>query len=436
MTHTILRPLLSLALALTLSLPAAADTISARRAIEERPERAGGIYYAYPEDEITRGRLAPEGYEAFYVSHYGRHGSRYLISGDDYARVADRLAEADAAGCLTAEGLRLKAMVDSISAEARGRGGELTPLGSRQHRGIARRLAADYPGAFSAPDAAVTAASTPVMRCAHSMFAFIEGLKESYPRLDIPRESSERNMYYLNYHSPESGPYASHDGPWYADYVRFRAEKTRPERMMALLFKDGAGCLPPDPAAFYTDLYWLAVDVQNGETDADILGFFTTDELYDLWQTGNFNFYACNSSYPPAKGLHTANARNLVRNIVDTADSYIASGRRGASLRFGHDGNIIPLTALLQLDGCHSAAVDPARLADDYANFRISPMASNLQLIFLKPTDEAASADNVLVRVMLNERDIALPVAPALRGPDGAAHYRWSDLSAFMRSLL
>ena len=121
---------------------------------------------------------------------------------------------------------------------------------------------------------------------------------------------------------------------------------------------------------------------------------------------------------------------------MDTAESYIAGNRRGASLRFGHDGNIIPLTALLRLDGCYSDATDPARLADGYANFRISPMASNLQLIFLKPNGKNATAENVLVRVMLNERDIDLPVQATVSGPDGGTHYRWTELGNYLRSLL
>ena len=40
-------------------------------------ERLGGVYYAYPVTETTLAD-APEGYEPFYISHYGRHGSRWL----------------------------------------------------------------------------------------------------------------------------------------------------------------------------------------------------------------------------------------------------------------------------------------------------------------------------------------------------------------------
>lgn len=402
----------------------------ARSDIRERAERAGGVYYAYPTDEISPdyGKNIPEGYEPFYVSHYGRHGSRYLISDGDYTRLMERLADAAEAGALTARGEQLRLQLDTIWQEARGRGGELTPLGRRQQRGIARRLGMAYPQIF-AGDATVTAASTPVMRCAHSMFAFLEGIKELYPGLDIPRESSERNMVYLNYHSPESGPYASERGPWYQDYRRFKARNINPDRLIGTIFADNNYVDRwVDREGFYTDLYWLAVDLQNMETDINLLGLFTNDELYDIWQVYNFKFFARNSSYAPAHGLHTANARNLVRHIIDNADATIATGGHGATLRFGHDGNIIPLTALLRLEGCYSDTERPERLADDYADYSVSPMASNLQMVFFR-NPALPDAGDVLVRVYLNERDVALPV------PSHEKYYRWADLRPYLISL-
>lgn len=44
--------------------------------IAATPGKAGGVYYAYPEPEILQ-TPAPAGYKPFYISHYGRHGSRY-----------------------------------------------------------------------------------------------------------------------------------------------------------------------------------------------------------------------------------------------------------------------------------------------------------------------------------------------------------------------
>jgi hypothetical protein len=404
--------------------------LTPREEIEANPLKAGGIYLAYPADEISSvASERPKGYTPFYLSHYGRHGSRYLISDRDYSDIMGLLRDAASHDALTPTGLDVLSRLDTVWIEAEGRGGELTPLGTRQHRNIARRAATAFPEIFKGDDAEVTAASTVIMRCAHSMFAFMEGLKELNPHLDIARESSERHMVYLNYHSPESGPYSSHEGPWYQDYKRFKAKNTRPERLMALLFKDkGYVKHHVDQERLMWQLYWLAVDMQNMETPVSFMDLFTTDELYGLWETANFNFYACNSSYPLANGEHTANARNLVGDFLSKADACISGRRHGASLRFGHDGNIIPLTALLKIDGCHSDAIEPEDLAaGGYANFRISPMASNLQMIFFRNNK---NADDILVRVLLNEKPATLPIESA-----GSGLYSWSVLRPYLAGI-
>lgn len=422
------------ALLLLLVLPAVA--LSPREEIEAQPLKAGGIYLAYPEADIDpSAAVTPKGYEAVYLSHYGRHGSRYLISDRDYTVILDRLRDARDKDALTPLGLDVLNRVDSVWKEAEGRGGELTPLGTRQHRNIARRAAAAFPTIFSPADADVEASSTVVMRCAHSMFAFLEGLKESNPHLEPSRESSERNMYFLNYHSPESGPYSSHHGPWYQDYKRFKSLNTQPQRLMGTLFKDQEYLDRwVDQEDLMWQLYWLAVDMQNMETPVSFMDLFTTDELYNLWEVANFNFYACNSSYPLANGEHIANASNLVQNIISRADAHLSDDRHGATLRFGHDGNIIPLTALMQIDGCFSDAVEPADLAaGGYANFRISPMASNMQMIFFRPKkgEHKADGSDALVRVLLNERPAVLPIPNA--GMPGL--YSWTDLRAHLEKV-
>lgn len=413
--------------ALLVALPAQAR--HAREDINDNPLRAAGVYYAYPTEEISPDYASapPQGYQPFYISHYGRHGSRYLISDRDYSKIMDRLRDASQAGALTEAGERLRLQLDTVWSEARGRGGELSPLGTRQHKGIARRMAQAHPQVF-AGNAEVTAASTVVMRCAHSMFAFIEGLKELYPNLEIPRESGERTMVYLNYHSPESGPYASDKGPYYQDYRRFYRANTQPERLMNTIFADRNYVERwVDQEELMWSLYWLAADMQNMETDIDFFYLFTPEEMYNLWQTANFGFFGRNSSYAPAQGHFTANAKNLLNNIIDTADDYIAAHKNGATLRFGHDGNIIPLTALMQLDGCYTDIVRPEDLASEYADFRVSPMAANLQMVFYRNEAKAGTPDEIWVRIYLNEKDIALPVAPA--APN---YYRWADLRSYL----
>ncbi|MGN0224018.1 MAG: histidine-type phosphatase [Muribaculaceae bacterium] len=393
--------------------------------IAATPGKAGGVYYAYPTPDSTAWTAAPKGYKPFYISHYGRHGSRYLISDNDYAAPRDLLRRANEAGALTDLGREVLTRLDSVWLEGHGRGGELSPLGARQHQAIARRMYNAYPQVFDA-EGRYSACSTVVMRCAHSMFNFVSQLREMNPQLVIPCESGQRNMYFLNYHSPESGFYSSERGPWYQSWRRFRAEQTQPDRLVRSIFADAEWVATwVDPVEFMWQMYWVAVDMQNMETQLDFFDLFTAEELYSLWQVFNFNFFACNSSYAAAEGQLTGNARNLVHDMVAKADRCIAEGGHGADFRFGHDGNIIPLTALMRLTNCYTDEMRPERLASVWSDFKISPMASNVQMVFFRN-----NKGDVLVKILLNETEIAVDMPT-----DTFPYYRWSELREYLMNL-
>lgn len=397
--------------------------LTVKEEVTANPAKAGGVYYAYPgpADSLS---VAPAGYEAFYISHYGRHGSRYLISDDDYVRVIRHFQTADSLGLLTPLGKDVLGRLEMVWSEADGRGGELTPLGARQHKGIARRMYENYPTVF--PDSAeITARSTQVMRCAHSMMAFCEGLKEMNPSLVIPKESSKRWMSHLCWWTPEAAEWNSDRGPWKKVYDDFEKANINPDRLSASLF-DSIDGLPLSKEDMMWGLYWVAVDMQNMETNVGFFDVFTPDELYSLWRVNNLSFYIHNSSYPMSEGLIVANARNLLDNIILTADEYIAEGKTGATLRFGHDGNITPLSALMKLDGFCGEESDPEKVEEAWANFKVTPMASNLQVVFFRPVE---GEGEILVKFMMNENDVELPINTFCPG-----FYKWSDAREFLKS--
>lgn len=70
-----------------------------RDKIEENPERAGGVYhyYEYAPSALTK---APKGYKPFYISHYGRHGSRYHTSANLFKGAVETLSSAERLDCL------------------------------------------------------------------------------------------------------------------------------------------------------------------------------------------------------------------------------------------------------------------------------------------------------------------------------------------------
>lgn len=399
----------------------------ARQEVADNPAKAGGVYYAYPVTE-SHNSPAPKGYTPFYVSHYGRHGSRYLISDQDYANVIDVMRKAHDAGKLSPLGEDVYNRLQLVWDEAEGRGGELTPLGARQHHDIAQRMYKAYPQVFG-KDAEITAASTQVMRCAHSMFNFIEGLKELDPTLIIPKESNARNMIYLCHSEPPSWDFNDNKGrlPWKQEYNKWRDGKVNPDRLMASLFNDSGYVLRNIyPEELMWGLYWIAVDMQNMETDTEFTSLFTPEELYDLWEAINASFYITNSSYPPSDGLNVDNAKNLMRNILDTANDYIDNGKHGATLRFGHDGNIVPLAALMRFDGCHGYSAGLDDIAEVWQSYNISPMASNMQMVFFKNKQ-----GDVIVKFMMNEKEIAIDMPT-----DNFPFYRWDDVKNYLHQAI
>lgn len=413
-----------LCLSVMLSFTAVAGAQITLADVKASPEKAAGVYYAYPEPS---GSLtpAPKGYKPFYISHYGRHGSRYLLSESDYTDLRKILLKAYDAGGLTPMGDSLLISLNRICEEAHGRAGQLSPLGNRQHAAIAARMAKIYPEAFGF-DAEVSAISTTVMRCAHSMFAFIESLKEQYPHLQIPRESSQRNMYYMGNSTNNASEARASDAPAAIAYRKFKAAKTNPDRLVSSIFKPGYAVANVDPSSFMWQLYWVAIDLQNMETQANLLGLFTPEELYDLYQVFNFNFYSRCGDYPLAKGAYTNDAKNLAENILAEANRYIEGKKSGATLRFGHDSNITPLTALLGIKKCNPAESDPEVLASKYSGTELCPMAANLQLIFYKN-----KKNEVIVKALLNEEETSLGFPSSI-----APYYRWTELEPYLEEIV
>lgn len=408
-------------------IPVFCQAQTSREEVYATPEKSGGVYYAYPVENPVF-TPAPEGYKPFYISHYGRHGSRYIIGEDGYKRPLSVFERAALHDALTPLGLDVLQRIRSVWEEAEGRDGELTPLGARQHHDIAQRMFINNTEVF-VDSADITACSTQVMRCAHSMFNFVEGLKELNPKLSIPMESSFRNMIFLCHSEPESWAFNDNKRePWREEANKFKEENTNPCRLINSLFNDSVYVRRNiNPDILMWDLYWLAADMQNMETGVSFYDLFTQEELFDLWQSNNFEFYATNASYPRSQGVNVDNAKNLLRNIVETADTYIANNRHGATLRFGHDGNITPLTALMQFDGFHGYENDPSQVYKVWSNFKISPMAANLQIIFYRnPVN-----DDVLVKMMMNEKEVAIPVAT-----DIFPFYPWSAARAFFNEVL
>lgn len=389
-------------------------------------ELATGNYCNYP---LPSGHVtpAPEGYEPFYVSHYGRHGARYMTDDDPYKYIIGKLDTAQTRGWLTDKGQEVLLRLRRAAADAWNRDGDLTRLGALQHQGIAHRLATNYPALLMQP-VDVRANSSTVRRCILSMANFCQELKSMNPQLNITMDASKHDMYYLTPNDSIDIPQKGIDDPLYEKLDQFRHEKLNGRYQMALLFKD------PAVVGDFVDGYQLADGLWNIASDMHCLpelelsfnDLFTVDELID-------GFRVYNASWCLWEGLMPGSCPNyyaiypLLQNFLDEADQLIASGRRQVRLRFGHDSVVLPFAFILGVKEAIHGTDDMENLHNTFAIFRLIPMAGNVQLIFFRKQ----GSDDILVKFLMNENETSIPIAT-----DCYPFYHWKDVSAHYRSIL
>lgn len=388
--------------------------------------KAGGVYLAYPKVEAKQ-TPAPKGYKPFYVSHYGRHGSRYLLGDRDYNWIIKLMEKAETVNGLTPLGQDVLKRLNLVWEEAQGRAGDLTPLGVRQHQGIAERMSKNFPEVFRG-QRKVSARSTVVYRCAMSMVAFGDRLKGLNPQLNMSYEMSDKYMSYLNYHSERSNAFThGKKGPWVEEYRKFEEAQVQPNRLVNSLFSnaDFIRC-EVNPNELMWGLYWIAVDMQDMETPVSFFDLFTAKEMFDLWQCVNYRFYMGYANPLASNGIVMANAKSLVENILESADAAIKDRSIAATLRFGHDGNVIPLLALLQIENFDVAVAGPTEVYKHWCDFKATPMASNVQIVFFEN-----KAGDILVKFMHNENEVHVPVKT-----DHWPFYHWNDVKDYYQKRL
>lgn len=387
-------------------------------AVKADPGRAGGTYYAYP--YVAEGKTpSGEGYKAFYVSHYGRHGSRYLTTDERYSRPLEFYRAQKKAGNLTAFGEDFLQRLETLWAEVEGKGGQLSAVGARQHRQIAGRLMERYSDLFVS-GARVEAFSSTAGRCQASMDAFCDSLLAACPGLVVSRESDEGTMAVLVPRNPAIDSLDNERSSWRSTvYEDFKASHIHPGRVLRSLLKDPSRF--PDPMAAASDLYYLATGMQDIPSAVDFDDLFTPEELYGALQCVDTRMYYVNV----AGSIGPESVRPLLKDFLDRADAAVSGTSPAvATLRFGHDSILIRLLSLLGVQECSVREPDLEKYADEWVGWQVSPMAANLQAIFYR------GPGGVKLKLLLNERETSIPALGS--GP----YYDWDAFRAYAERML
>ena len=392
---------------------------------------AAGNYHPYPVPKYSDTR-APKGYTPFYVSHYGRHGSRYLIGSSRYTHTVDMMDALHDKNLLTSEGEALRDNLHAMREAHAGQDGILTQVGSREHQGISSRMYKRVKKVFRQPGRKdVLVVSTPVHRVLQSAFNFVSVLKGNEPDLKVQLYSGDKYKDYLARSVPSSisDPL---DSICDLTLEKMLFELTDGMKIGSKIFKDAKKVQQElgdeEPLAYY--LYQLLEESSIAkclDIDVDPLSHFTDEEVAVFGKIWNAQ---CTFWFHRSKETgdvnNTITGVPLLTDFIVKADEALKPGStKCADLRFGHDSGIGPLLGTIKVEGYDTT---PA-LADSWKEWPVYeylPMGSNFQMIFYKNRQ-----GDILVKMLRNEKETIIPALAPFDGP----YYKWQDLRAYLADI-
>ena len=393
--------------------------------IKQRPSYASCNYDVYPDSITAKLTPAPAGKKPFYISHYGRHGSRYISNRSGFDTPYYMMLHADSLDELTPTGQQVLRHMNNIMRNTEGRWGELTGYGKQQMQNIGRRMAERFPEVFH-PGANVTCISTVVPRCIESMGSLAMEMLQVCPQLHITMQASKRTQWYMNYQDKKlRNSYMTPEAQKALDaYTATRMGNTR---LMELIFKNpdiAEEFVNQEDFSYYLMKMGLFQLNTNFNRNTNLIGLFNTNDLYRMWQVDNAYWYLQHGACKLNGGNQPYTQRHLLKKMIADADSCIKLPDPGAQLRFGHETVLLPLVCLIGVNGFDFSTDNLDELeGHGWWCSSVFPMASNLQFIYYRsnPKDK-----DVLVKVLLNEVEATLPIST-----DCAPYYHWSDFRQY-----
>ena len=366
---------------------------------------------------------APKGYEPVYISHYGRHGSRYAYTAKTYSVLLEMLRKGARTGNLTPRGQKLLEDLEAFWEAGQYKVGDLTPLGWQQHRWIARNMVRTFPSVFK-KGSSVDACSSSSIRSVISMSSCCASISREAPEADVyehqgildiqaTRPNQGKNPF--EYAGPANVfPYPESSTEYF--YRRFPGYK----EPLGRIFRDPAAGLGDRNAYdvfFYYYMFVVGMNSLPDEEKIDVSGLFTDEELALLWETDSYERLR---EYLP----YRTPCSSIVDDIIAKADQRIAVKSRGADLRFGHDHVMMALLMIMDIDGFGYLPAKADDFIDYFRTFR-SPMATNLQFVFYAPRH--GKRGDILVKVLHNGEEVRLGNLEPFDGP----YYVWEGVKAY-----
>lgn len=397
--HALRRVAAGLTLAATFAIPACAA-----------PACAGDGFPCGTMTPLMPGSLrlpaVPDSLQPLYVTHIGRHGARWLSSARKVDGLAGALAQARAAGSLTADGEALDSLLRRVRQATAGRWGALDSLGETQQAGFARLLHGAYPEPFDS--GATMAISSYVPRVVMSMYSFCHSLAEVNDGATVSTSESRRYSPLLRYFTTDPAYVAWLDsGAWRGIYDR-HVEECVPAAPALRAVGEGSGLPPHRLRSLSLDMYAVLQSLPAAGIEADPWRWMTPAEAEACWQASNLRH--CLQRTGALSPVPDAAAAALLDNIVADLRATAPAGEERPTgfvhLRFGHAETLLPLFDLMRLPGCHAASAADALCeggaAPRWRDGEITPLGAFMAIVGLR-----APSGRVWTLTILNGRAVA-----------------------------
>ena len=430
--------LFALLFLLLFSLSALAQTPEAvRESIRKYPNLAMATYSTYPSVPLGEIAAAPEGFEPFYFSLVGRHGSRYDQSERRFKSALSIYRKADSLGILTEQGKHLYSHIAEISAAQEGRNGELSELGYNQWLGIAHRAYDHFAPVFAS--GAIDGKSSTSIRCILSMVAFNQGLKEKSPQLTISQNARKSELAIVRplYDNPKTPELARKihkengaHGEWNKELNKWMKEsdassffsKVTTDRKRFVKECGGKNEFNTFRYSFRALLFGENFELGDREL---LTSLFTPEEMYRIYvhhvaKWVNTSIGRGNEEVE----MYSSFMRPMVDDIITKGNAAIeGKNPHVADVRFTHDSYVGPLLSVMGYEGFYPRYSEDLEEATTSFNFGMAvPMAANVQIVLYRN-----AKGEVLVRSLVNERDAYLPIKCAT-----APFYPWKEFCKYL----
>ncbi|MBR5661773.1 MAG: phosphodiester glycosidase family protein [Bacteroidales bacterium] len=386
-------------------------------------------YKPYPDVE-TPWTKAPAGYKPVYISAFSRHGSRYLLSDDNYSKPLEILETAGRGGYLTPAGKELLEDVRKIADDAIGLSGMLLPRGGREHRHIMERTIARYPEIFSGNDCAIDVYASTSQRCIMSMAYSLDAITAKNPKVRYDRHCGPKVQAEVF----NSFPVSAVSREYGRDYDQRVLDETANEAVLNKIFtySDAQKASLLDPVERKRLVRWLwelTIDnALNDELGVDLYKYFDYNDFYGAWRVNNWKEYFIVGPSEEFGEIVRNEASTTLRHMIEHADKALAGGKYKATLRYGHDSQLAPLAVEMDIEGSCSPVADTDHPEASWILENTCPMGANIQMVFFKKK----GSKDILVKVLLNENESRIAGVKTDKWP----FYHWSDLREhYMESL-